>query len=58
MFPIHSLSGRVLGFGGRTKMMKKTAKYINLQKVLFTIRAGFVWAVFAKRPLQKKIVVF
>ncbi len=30
MFPIHSLSGRVLGFGGRTlKTEKKTAKYVN-----------------------------
>ncbi len=30
MFPIHSLSGRVLGFGGRIlNNEKKTAKYIN-----------------------------
>jgi len=30
MFPIHSLSGRVLGFGGRIlDSSKKTAKYIN-----------------------------
>jgi DNA primase len=30
MFPIHSLSGRILGFGGRTlKNDKKAAKYVN-----------------------------
>ncbi len=30
LFPIHSLSGRVLGFGGRTLSAdKKTAKYLN-----------------------------
>jgi len=30
MFPIHNLSGRVLGFGGRTlKTDKKIAKYLN-----------------------------
>ena len=30
MFPIHSMSGRVLGFGGRTLSSdKKTAKYVN-----------------------------
>ncbi len=30
MFPIHSISGRILGFGGRTlKNDAKTAKYIN-----------------------------
>lgn len=30
MFPIHSISGRILGFGGRTlKNDTKTAKYIN-----------------------------
>lgn len=30
MFPIHSVSGRVLGFGGRTLLNdKKTAKYFN-----------------------------
>lgn len=30
MFPIHSMSGRVIGFGGRTmRSDKKTAKYLN-----------------------------
>lgn len=30
IFPIHSLAGRILGFGGRTmRTDKKTAKYIN-----------------------------
>lgn len=29
MFPIHNLSGRVLGFGGRILTSEKTAKYIN-----------------------------
>jgi len=30
MFPIHSMSGRVLGFGGRTLLTdKKVAKYVN-----------------------------
>ena len=30
MFPIHSMSGRILGFGGRTLSSdKKTAKYVN-----------------------------
>ena len=30
MFPIHSMSGRVLGFGGRTLLTdKKAAKYVN-----------------------------
>ena len=30
MFPIHSISGRVLGFGGRVmKNTDKAAKYVN-----------------------------
>lgn len=30
MFPIHSMSGRIIGFGGRTmRSDKKTAKYLN-----------------------------
>ena len=29
MFPIHSFSGRVLGFGGRTLQKNNKAKYVN-----------------------------
>ena len=39
MFPIKSISGRILGFGGRIiDSNKKIAKYINSQKVKSTIK--------------------
>jgi DNA primase len=37
MFPIHSISGRVLGFGGRTLLSdKKVAKYFNSPESIIT----------------------
>ncbi len=40
MFPIHSLGGRIVGFGGRVlKSDAKTAKYLNSPESKFTTRA-------------------
>ena len=60
MFPIHSMSGRILGFGGRILTAdKKAAKYLNSpesdiyhkSKILY----GFIKL---KKKLQNKIIVF
>ena len=39
MFPIHSFSGRVLGFGGRTLQKDNKAKYVNSPESLIYLKS-------------------
>lgn len=56
MFPIHSLSGKVIGFGGRTmKSDKKTAKYLNSPESLIYHKSNVLYGLyFAKRDIVRK----
>lgn len=56
MFPIHSLSGRVLGFGGRTlKTDKKTAKYVNSPESDIYHKSKILYGIyFAKSAIVKQ----
>jgi len=51
IFPIHSLSGQVLGFGGRTlkKDDKKTAKYLNSPESEIYHKSRIVYGIFQAR---------
>ena len=50
MFPIHSLSGQVLGFGGRIiKSDPKAAKYVNTLTKRSITRAAVVYGIFQAR---------
>ena len=56
MFPIHSLSGRVLGFGGRTlKTEKKIAKYVNSPESEIYHKSKVLYGIyFAKSAIVKE----
>ncbi|MEO2056953.1 MAG: DNA primase, partial [Flavobacteriaceae bacterium] len=56
MFPILSMSGRVLGFGGRTlKSSKNTAKYINSPESLIYHKSKVLYGIFqAKQSIVKE----
>ena len=56
MFPIHSLSGRVLGFGGRTlKTDKKLAKYVNTPESDIYHKSKILYGIyFAKSAIVKE----
>ncbi len=50
MFPIHSLSGQVLGFGGRVlKSDAKTAKYVNSPESEIYHKSRIVYGIFQAR---------
>lgn len=50
MFPIHSLSGQVLGFGGRVlKTEAKTAKYLNSPESEIYHKSRIVYGIFQAR---------
>jgi DNA primase len=50
MFPIHSLSGQVLGFGGRVlKTDAKTAKYLNSPESEIYHKSRIVYGIFQAR---------
>ena len=50
MFPIHSLSGQVLGFGGRVlKTDPKTAKYLNSPESEIYHKSKIVYGIFQAR---------
>ena len=50
MFPIHSLSGQVLGFGGRTlRKDTKTAKYLNSPESEIYHKSRIVYGIFQAR---------
>lgn len=55
MFPIHSISGRVLGFGGRTLITdKKIAKYFNSPESLIYHKSDILYGLFfAKSDIIK-----
>src|SRR3989338_4432170 len=55
MFPIHSISGRVLGFGGRTLFTdKKVAKYFNSPESIIYNKSEILYGLyFAKGDIVK-----
>ncbi len=56
IFPIHSLSGKVLGFGGRTlRSDKKIAKYLNSPDSEIYHKSNVLYGIyFAKNSIVKK----
>lgn len=56
MFPIHSLSGRVLGFGGRTLSAdKKVAKYLNSPESEIYHKSKILYGIYqAKKAIAKE----
>jgi len=55
MFPIHSLSGQVLGFGGRTlKSDTKAAKYVNSPESEIYHKSRIVYGIFQARKAISK----
>ncbi len=56
MFPIHNISGRVVGFGGRTlREDKKVAKYQNSpESEIYSKKRELYGLFFAKRAIQLK----
>lgn len=56
MFPIHSVSGKVLGFGGRIlKSNAKTAKYINTPDTDIYDKSKVLYGIyFAKNDIRKQ----
>ena len=56
MFPIHSISGRVIGFGGRTLSADKTiAKYLNSPESEIYHKSRVLYGIFqAKRSIIKE----
>ncbi|MFI3286990.1 MAG: DNA primase [Rikenellaceae bacterium] len=56
IFPIHSLTGRVIGFGGRTMSTdKKTAKYLNSPQSEIYDKSQTLYGIFqAKKSITQK----
>lgn len=56
MFPIHNLTGRVLGFGGRTlKTDKKVPKYVNSPESLIYHKSDVLYGLyFAKKTISEQ----
>ncbi len=56
IFPIHSLSGRVIAFGGRTlRTDKKTAKYVNSPESDIYHKSNVLYGLFqAKRAISQE----
>ena len=55
MFPIHSVSGRVISFGGRTlKTDKSVAKYVNSPETEIYVKSKSLYGIyFAKNAISK-----
>ncbi len=52
MFPIHSMSGRVIGFGGRTlKTKSKTAKYLNSPESQIYYKSKVLYGLFQAKKM-------
>ncbi|MFW5805857.1 MAG: DNA primase [Bacteroidales bacterium] len=61
MFPIHSIAGRVIGFGGRALKAddKKTAKYLNSPESEVYHKSKILYGIFqAKRAIVQQDVCF
>ena len=56
MFPIHSVSGRVIAFGGRTlRTDKSVAKYVNSKESEIYVKSNSLYGIwFAKNEIAKK----
>ena len=56
IFPIHSVSGRVIAFGGRTlKTDKSVAKYVNSPETEIYVKSRSLYGIwFAKNAISKK----
>ncbi|WP_312187391.1 DNA primase [Sphingobacterium sp.] len=56
MFPIHNLTGRVIGFGGRTlKTDKKVAKYVNSPESEIYHKSNVLYGLnFAKKAIMEE----
>jgi len=56
MFPIHSITGRVIAFGGRVlKTDKKTAKYINSPETPIYHKSNILYGIFfAKKKITEE----
>jgi DNA primase len=55
IFPIHSFSGRVLGFGGRTLQKDNKAKYVNSPESLIYLKSKTLYGIyFAKQHISKQ----
>ena len=56
MFPIHSMSGRILGFGGRIlKIDKKAAKYLNSPESDIYHKSKILYGIYqAKKEIAKQ----
>lgn len=56
IFPIHSVSGRVIAFGGRTlKTAKSVAKYVNSPETEIYVKSKSLYGIyFAKSEISKK----
>ena len=56
LFPIHSMSGRILGFGGRTlKSDKKSAKYVNSPESEIYQKSKILYGIYhAKKEIAKQ----
>ncbi len=52
MFPIHSMSGRIIGFGGRTlKTKAKTAKYLNSPESQIYYKSKVLYGLFQAKKM-------
>ncbi len=56
MFPIHSVSGRIIAFGGRTLKTDKTvAKYVNSPETEIYVKSKSLYGIyFAKNEISRK----
>ena len=56
MFPIHSMSGRILGFGGRTLSSdKRAAKYLNSPESIIYYKSKILYGIYqAKQSIAKQ----
>ena len=56
IFPIHSVSGRIIAFGGRTlKTDKSVAKYVNSPETEIYVKSRSLYGIwFAKNAISKK----
>lgn len=56
MFPIHSMSGRILGFGGRTLSSdKRAAKYLNSPESIIYHKSKILYGIYqAKQSIAKE----